>query len=367
MFEDINTHRQAVKQQIQKAFEVGFVPECDFEKARHNVGDIDPSGKFVWTEYAPGKYDWHIIKKPSQKQAERKDTWNLSKQERRGESGKFKKTSSEQHKEFSEIWKLEKKAWRNADLVKNVLDAFIDESGDTKTHFDLEKLKAYKNFLEAKKEKGISGSDSDVLDSSLSTVNGLIKKEEAYRAGKAAGEAEDSYQRRRREGIKKRGEETLKDALEWREKEGIFSDSEVKKIKALAENDKEDYFDHEAHGGDVVKFLSRGRLPFDLFHGPYTDFKDGEVKEEEDFIRLSNKDKIIYKTKATINRETSHHDKDYEFNIYLKKPGSDKLVLLSSGKFEERNEEGKTRSDRFDKVYRIEADAFRKYYGLDKK
>ena len=29
-----------------------------FEKAKRQVGDIHPNGKWVWTEYAPGKFDW---------------------------------------------------------------------------------------------------------------------------------------------------------------------------------------------------------------------------------------------------------------------------------------------------------------------
>lgn len=34
----------------------------DIEKA-HQVGDEHPNGKWVWTEYAPGKFDWRGIKK----------------------------------------------------------------------------------------------------------------------------------------------------------------------------------------------------------------------------------------------------------------------------------------------------------------
>ena len=34
----------------------------DIEKAKHQVGDIHPNGKWVWTEYAPGKFDWKSMK-----------------------------------------------------------------------------------------------------------------------------------------------------------------------------------------------------------------------------------------------------------------------------------------------------------------
>ena len=32
-----------------------------FEKA-HKVGDVHPNGKWVWTEYKPGKFDWRGVK-----------------------------------------------------------------------------------------------------------------------------------------------------------------------------------------------------------------------------------------------------------------------------------------------------------------
>lgn len=35
----------------------------EFQKAQHQVGDMHPNGKLVWTEYAPGKFDWRGIKK----------------------------------------------------------------------------------------------------------------------------------------------------------------------------------------------------------------------------------------------------------------------------------------------------------------
>ena len=61
MFE-LNKHRQAVRENIKKAFEVGFTGNNDLEKA-HQVGDLHPNGKLVWTEYAPGKFDWRVANK----------------------------------------------------------------------------------------------------------------------------------------------------------------------------------------------------------------------------------------------------------------------------------------------------------------
>ena len=74
MFEELNERRQAVAYNIAKSFEndiekaigAGYDPEGDdgdeVEKA-HQVGDVHPNGKWVWTEYKPGKFDWRGIKK----------------------------------------------------------------------------------------------------------------------------------------------------------------------------------------------------------------------------------------------------------------------------------------------------------------
>ena len=74
MFEELNERRQAVAYNIAKSFEndiekaigAGYDPEGgdgdEVEKA-HQVGDVHPNGKWVWTEYKPGKFDWRGIKK----------------------------------------------------------------------------------------------------------------------------------------------------------------------------------------------------------------------------------------------------------------------------------------------------------------
>lgn len=63
MFEDIQQHRAAVAEQIQKACEIGFTGG-ELEKA-HKVGDIHPNGKWVWTQLPSGRYDWRVIKRTS--------------------------------------------------------------------------------------------------------------------------------------------------------------------------------------------------------------------------------------------------------------------------------------------------------------
>jgi len=61
MFEELNQHRAAVAENIQKAMEIGFTGN-ELEKA-HKVGDVHPNGKWVWTQLPSGKYDWRVIKK----------------------------------------------------------------------------------------------------------------------------------------------------------------------------------------------------------------------------------------------------------------------------------------------------------------
>lgn len=61
MFEDIQKHRQAVRENIEKSLQIGFTESEDFEKA-HQVGDIHPNGKWVWTQLPSGKFDWRVRK-----------------------------------------------------------------------------------------------------------------------------------------------------------------------------------------------------------------------------------------------------------------------------------------------------------------
>lgn len=62
MFEELNRHRAAVSENIQKGFEIGFTAEEDAISKAHKEGDIHPNGKWVWTRLPSGKYDWRVIK-----------------------------------------------------------------------------------------------------------------------------------------------------------------------------------------------------------------------------------------------------------------------------------------------------------------
>lgn len=54
---------------ISKLDDVKKSDEMDIEKA-HQVGDIHKNGKWVWTEFSPGKFDWRTIKKSAPKKIE---------------------------------------------------------------------------------------------------------------------------------------------------------------------------------------------------------------------------------------------------------------------------------------------------------
>lgn len=116
MFEELNQHRQAVEEQIQKGFEIGFTGN-ELEKA-HNVGDIHPNGKWVWTQLPSGRYDWRVIKKTAgnaatsapQATANGKKSWdNLS---------DFYKNGSDERKMWMEWDRFEKTGDPN--IISNI-------------------------------------------------------------------------------------------------------------------------------------------------------------------------------------------------------------------------------------------------------
>lgn len=69
MFEDIQNYRQSVVDAINKAFteDLSLQGEEDlFDKARYEGDLFFQDGKtYVWTQYAPGKFDWHVVKSTS--------------------------------------------------------------------------------------------------------------------------------------------------------------------------------------------------------------------------------------------------------------------------------------------------------------
>ena len=109
MFEELNAHRLAVQENIKKAFEVGFTGNEDLEKA-HQVGDIHPNGKWVWTEYRPGHFDWRPLKRRSDASAKKEED----------ESDKKKLLERKDALDI-EIKKLNNQIIVNGDSVRKVL------------------------------------------------------------------------------------------------------------------------------------------------------------------------------------------------------------------------------------------------------
>ena len=117
MFEEINAHRLAVQENIKKAFEIGFTGN-DIEKA-HQVGDIHPNGKWVWTEYKPGKFDWRPPKRRGSADNTPKGSDASAKKEE-DESDKKKLLERKDALDI-EIKKLNNQIMVNGDSVRKVL------------------------------------------------------------------------------------------------------------------------------------------------------------------------------------------------------------------------------------------------------
>lgn len=69
------------------------------KQAKHNVGDLHPNGKWVWTEYKPGKFDWRGIPKDGKavKAQAKKSTPKIN---------KAAKTGVEKKSDYEKIWTM---------------------------------------------------------------------------------------------------------------------------------------------------------------------------------------------------------------------------------------------------------------------
>ena len=150
MFEELNAHRQAVQENIKKAFEVGFIGNEDLEKA-HQVGDIHPNGKWVWTEYKPGKFDWRPPKKRggADETSERSDA---SAKKEEDESGKKKLLERKDALDI-EIKKLNNQIIVNGGSVRKVLQ-------DKKRRLESEREDIAKRISKMSSDSQVSSSSS---------------------------------------------------------------------------------------------------------------------------------------------------------------------------------------------------------------
>lgn len=59
------------------------------KQSKHNVGDLHPNGKWVWTEYKPGKFDWRGIPKDGKTPKKTQAKKSAPKPEKKSESKKW--------------------------------------------------------------------------------------------------------------------------------------------------------------------------------------------------------------------------------------------------------------------------------------
>lgn len=131
MFEDIQKHRQAVAENIEKSFQIGFTESEDLQKA-HNVGDVHPNGKWVWTQLPSGKYDWRVIKKTasssavpqssSQKTTPKKNGIELTSKGIKEYINKNSATRDDRMKAMAEVYKALQDSGKNKKV-----DTFVKE------------------------------------------------------------------------------------------------------------------------------------------------------------------------------------------------------------------------------------------------
>lgn len=108
-----------------------------FEKAKHQVGDIHPNGKWVWTEYAPGKFDWKSLKGKYHKKGGNANTGSgsssINSNKQTDASKTTDKTSQDTSKTAKPTSKNSDKAKTSDNVVYSSKNADAYDKGDGKT------------------------------------------------------------------------------------------------------------------------------------------------------------------------------------------------------------------------------------------
>lgn len=127
MFEEIRRHQELQKANILRGFginpesedlelEIFKAQETDIEKAKHQVGDVHPNGKWVWVQLPNGKFDWRT----SGGRAHKRHDEAQKQKESEGESGEQK--TIEEHAADTSTETLKKVA-TTSDVPKKLKDA----------------------------------------------------------------------------------------------------------------------------------------------------------------------------------------------------------------------------------------------------
>lgn len=175
MFEELNTHRQEVEEQIQKGFEIGFT-ENSISKA-HKAGDVHPNGKWVWTLLPSGRYDWRVIKKQAQtvetpKQEEPKQTSKFTREELRKDYNSVEWADSAEKKTLADKYGVQ--SLKKSDIQKEILNQ-LREARKTAVSFDIEDVRDFFRL-----EPGILKIKDYLKDESVRFVKYLKGHEEEY-------------------------------------------------------------------------------------------------------------------------------------------------------------------------------------------
>ena len=126
-----------------------------FEKA-HKVGDVHPNGKWVWTEYKPGKFDWRGIKKGA-KGGSKATT---------GGAAATTKTNTAAKTSSSTLSDKEKNAF--ADIMKK-------NSSHKDAHMNLEQMSDDELRKFANAASVLSGDKTNLNDKTRANIKGWMK------------------------------------------------------------------------------------------------------------------------------------------------------------------------------------------------
>ena len=126
MFEEINERRRAVEENIRKSFsgDIEKANETDIEKA-HQVGDIHPNGKWVWTQLPSGKYDWRTINGRAHKRGQASDAHQDDKKDnKKATASTTKKDDSNKTSELKKIGKDNFEYNKDKDVIQYSNDKY---------------------------------------------------------------------------------------------------------------------------------------------------------------------------------------------------------------------------------------------------
>ena len=173
--------RKMVQSRIEKSFESGLqISELQCIEKAHNVGDVHPNGKWVWTEIRPGKFDWRVkknsnsngSKKGSAPQSSGKQaTTEFNRQQLQQSSKQFASSKKYDADVMEHVDELVKKIGKDKALER--FERYIKEYGDDGTKFGAMMKYKYSQaaeYLKGKAESDFKKTFKDARDEVLQQV-----------------------------------------------------------------------------------------------------------------------------------------------------------------------------------------------------